>query len=158
MKNTFTRDEEGEREVDNKWLCAPSVDTEYWISSEFFDTKQEAIDAAKEAIKKYNADPKNENLEDEIGYFAEDYSKVTSFAVGQASVFVISADVNYIIENIQEQAYSECGDSADGFLEDVTKEHKEELENIILDWFDKHNYKANFYKILNVEEIVLEVE
>lgn len=144
--------------MDQKWLCAPSTDTEVWSSTEFFDTKQEAIEAAKEAIKKYNADTENENLEAEIGYFAEDFSKVTSFAVGQANVFGISVDVDLIIDNIQEQAWSECGDSADGFLNNVTKEHKEGLENLILDWFEKHNYKADFYTITNVDEIVLEVE
>ncbi len=141
--------------MDQKWLCAPSTDTEVWSSAEFFDTKQEAINAAKEAIKRYNADPENENLEDEIGYFAEDCSKVTSFAVGQANVFGISVDVDLIIDNIQEQAWSECSDHASGFLDDVTKEHKEELETLILDWFDKHNYKANFYTIINVDEVVL---
>lgn len=144
--------------MDNKWLCAPSSDTEVWSSSEFFDTKQEAIVATKEAIKKYNADPENENLEDEIGYFAEDYSKVTSFAVGKAEVFKIDADVDSIIERIQEDAYDQCGDSADSFLNHVKKEHKDELERIILDWFNNHDYKANFYSIVNVEEIVMEVD
>lgn len=144
--------------MNNKWLCAPSTDTEVWRTTEFYDTKKEAIETTKKIIQKYNADTANSNIEDELGYFPEDDSKITSFAVGQAEMFGISVDVDDIFERIQEEAYDRCGDSADSFLDDVTKEHKEELESLILDWFDKHNYKANFYTITNVEEIVLEVE
>ena len=59
---------------------------------------------------------------------------------------------------IDEDAYEQCGDPADSFLDDLKLEHKKALNDLITDWFDKHNFKPNFYSIKNVEEVVLEVE
>ena len=40
-------------------------------------------------------------------------------------------DGGSIIENLQDQTYSECGEFAEGFLDDVSKEEEEELSEIL---------------------------
>ncbi len=43
----------------------------------------------------------------------------------------------------------------EGYLEDVTKEQKEELNNLVLDWFNKNISKPSFFLIENVNKLFL---
>ena len=63
--------------------------------------------------------------------------------------------VSCLFEDMQDRA-SELGEWSEGYLEEVTKEQKEELNNLVLDWFNKNVSKPPFFLIENVEKITLE--
>ena len=54
-------------------------------------------------------------------------------------------DVEYLIEIMQESAYSEAGEYAEDYLEDLTKEKKEELQKILIEWFTNNAKELRFY-------------
>ena len=61
----------------------------------------------------------------------------------------VSADS--VIEDIQCQAYDECGEYAEDFLSNISKEAKAELEKMIAAWVEKHD-KPTFWLVENVKE------
>lgn len=50
-------------------------------------------------------------------------------------------------------------DCADGFLENVSSEHFDELEeklnNVFLEWMNKHDYNPNWFEVVGIEEVDL---
>lgn len=103
------------------------------------DSKEEAIELAKDEAIENNK---------------------YSFRVGKVEkAFDYGIDVDVIIEDIQNSTYDECGEVAENYLEDVTKEDKEELsdklDKVFREWQEQHNYKPNFYTISDEEEIQL---
>lgn len=147
-------------DINGKWICAPNVDEERWDSSCFYDTKEEAIKNGMEAVKRYNKDPENESLEDELGYYnnGDETQPLDSFAVGKCYSPKISIDADYLLERIAEGVYNECGEFAEGYLDDVKKEDQDELEKLIYDWFVRHKYMPSCFLIRNAEEIDVEGE
>ena len=84
----------------------------------------------------------------------DDETRLTVF-VGEGirptqNQFIISVD---ICEEMQNRAYDEFDEYSEGYLVEVTKEQEEELNNLIVDWFDKNVKKPNFYRIENAKEI-----
>lgn len=73
---------------------------------------------------------------------------------GSASDYFI---MNRVVEDMQERAWDECGEWAEGFLEDVPEKKWKELDKYICKWLDK-NAKVNFYTVENVEKIVVTQE
>jgi len=63
--------------------------------------------------------------------------------------------VSCLIEDMQDRA-CELGEWAEGYLDDVTKEQKEELNNLVLDWFNKNITEPSFFLVENIEKITLE--
>ncbi len=63
--------------------------------------------------------------------------------------------VSCLFEDMQDRA-SELGEWSEGYLEEVTKEQKEELNSLVLDWFNKNISKPSFFLVENVEKITLE--
>lgn len=61
-------------------------------------------------------------------------------------------NVDSLIEKMQEDANFES-EYADGYLEDFTKEHEENLEKLILEYMDKNLAQPNFYEVINIQEI-----
>lgn len=112
------------------------VGSEIW-HGDYFDTKEEAIEAAKEEY---------EDIYD-------------SFVVGQIEPAHISVDVNVdsILENINAVAFDVVGEVADDYLNDVTKEHRSILEKrlsvVLKEWMGEFNYYPQFFHIINTEEI-----
>lgn len=99
----------------------------------------------------------NEDYHD-IDYIAQeledDKTRLTVF-VGEAikpthKQFIERID---ICEEMQNNAYDEFDEYADGYLDEITKEQEEELINLIADWFDKNAHKPNFYHVENTKEI-----
>ena len=56
-----------------------------------------------------------------------------------------------VIEAVQTDAYDEGGEYAENYLDDVTKEQREELEEqldvVFNAWLEKHDLYPNFYTI-----------
>lgn len=137
------------KDLDRKWMC--SLNEEYWEAVEYFDTKEEAIKYGIEAVKKFNKNPEEAYLDDEMGSTPEEV--VTSFYVGQAFCPGLPFSVDDLLERVQEVAYEEGGECAEDYLDDVTKEDKEELDDLIQNWFVKHKYLPRWYNIYEIDEI-----
>lgn len=136
----------------NKWKCALHADVETWTSCEYFNTEREAIAAARKAIRTYNRYRDLNILEDLLGHSA-DGKKIKSFAIGQCKVPVLSIDVDGLLESVQQSIYDEVGEAAEDYLDDVEKEEKKELEDLIIDWFHRHGYAPTFYNVENIETV-----
>lgn len=108
----------------------------------YFDTKEEAIKEGTE--------------------YAVDAEK-TIFFIGLAEkTFSPHIDVDWLIESIQEDAYDHGGEYAEDYLEGVTKEQKQELEEKLNDvfgaWTEKHKHEVNFYEVVDSEEITIQTK
>ncbi|MCI5684553.1 MAG: hypothetical protein MR320_04085 [Enterococcus gallinarum] len=139
------------KEMHEKWMC--SVDEERWQATEYFDTKEEAVKFGIESIQTFNKNPEDGCLDDEMGSTPEEV--VTSFYVGQAFCPGLPFSVDDLLERVQEAAYEDGGEFAENYLDDVTKEHREELDDLIQNWFIKHKYLPNWYNIYEIDEISL---
>lgn len=123
-----------------KWMYNLSGN-EIWNGEEF-DTKEEAVKEAKKEIEEEGLD----NISFEIGQIAQ--------------AFVSGVDVDYILENVAENTTNEVGEVGEDYLEDVTKEDRDELEEklneVLFKWIKEHNYEPSFFKIENIEKIEVE--
>lgn len=115
-----------------------STNEEIFRSDEY-PSKEEAIQAAKEDLTWDGYTP--------------------AFYVGQIK-FVplpLGVDIDGMLENISVSVYDEVGEVAEDYLNDVTKEHRSELEEkvneVVQEWMEKHKYKPNFFSVTNVEKI-----
>lgn len=56
--------------------------------------------------------------------------------------------------------YSEMGEVAEDYLDDVTTEHllelEEQLNEVFYKWQEKYNYKPTFYRVISEEIINVE--
>lgn len=119
-----------------KWTYEVIENNDIW-RGDIFNTKDEAV--------------KEGTLE------AIEYEKDT-FRIGMCEKpdnFGVDADM--VIEDIRIMMYSELGEVAEDYLDDVTTEHKLELEEklnaVFYTWQEEHNYKPTFYKVVS-EEVV----
>jgi hypothetical protein len=114
-----------------KWCY--STDEEIFNSDDYFHTKEEAIVAGEEYAK---------------GCEYEQYY------VGQITSIVPKIDTTGLLERIGEDIYEDCGEVAENYLCDVTKEQEKELDewlnSVFITWLYKHNLHPNFYNIKNV--------
>ena len=136
-------------EMDKKWMC--SLDEEYWQASAYFDTKEEAVRAGLESIERFNTNPEDEYLDDEMGSTPEEV--VDSFYVGQVLHPDLPFCVDDLIECMQESAYENEGDFAQGYLDDITREHKKELDDLVRGFFVKRGYLPTWYTVCKIDEI-----
>lgn len=126
----------------DKWMYQFG-ESEIW-RGEDFDSKEEAIKAALEEIK-----------EDET-------LKYSNLYVGQKeSVSVAGIDIDLLLENVAENTTCEVGEVGEDFLMYVSKEEQEELEEklnkVFLEWVEKYKYNPDFFKIVNIEEVVAKI-
>ena len=149
------------RENNLKWVCSPGEDEEIWDASEFFDTKEDAIEAGKKALREFIADPKNEyDQSDVLGHLYEEWEDIPStFAIGQLRRPSLRIYADSLIENLQEQSDERCGESSETFLDDVTKEQEKDLEEklnaVLNEWLTKYNHQPTFYYLDNIEKVQL---
>lgn len=74
-------------------------------------------------------------------------------AVGTCEDYVPSIDIFDLLEKIVEDAYDECGEIADGFIEFKYGNHKNEeilqerMNKVLIDWLKETNQYPTFYKI-----------
>ena len=144
------------KNVNGKWICN-IADSEYWMTAEYFDTKEDALRGLKNALEIY----KNGNISpisDILGY---DYSyddkygftlEFGNFEIGRCASPSLPDFSDIIIEMILDEMYEQVGDVSDGYLDDFSKEDKDKLNDMIND-FISEKYPARFYRIDDTEFI-----
>ena len=154
-----------------KWTYNYETDAERWDCEEEFDTKAEAIAAARERAPEYA----HENYGDD----AADYLENCSFDVGQICAVHFDIDAERIIEDMQEQFGDQCGDVSEYWMEtpkrpywrDRTDEEKSEfaqlqeahqknintlsdrLHDVVEEWLKEIGETPNFSSIENAEAL-----
>nr|WP_315527534.1 DUF2188 domain-containing protein [Carnobacterium maltaromaticum] len=130
---------------------------ERWEASEYFDTKEEAIEYGVSLLKKYNSlndDGKSDmDLSDGLNMRPDDYENIYTFYIGQIEAVGFPDEVDMLLETISERVYDEVGEYSEGYLDDVTTEHKKELSDLIHDWAKRNGYLPNCYIMGATEEI-----
>ncbi|HJV75394.1 MAG TPA: hypothetical protein VJ654_14300 [Noviherbaspirillum sp.] len=78
-----------------------------------------------------------------------------AFWIGKCKRFVGRGDADDVIERLQEQCYEECGEFGETYLEDVTKEERQELEDFITAWAARVD-RSNFYTVEGAQKFTVE--
>ena len=65
-------------------------------------------------------------------------------------------DVDYLLEQMSDQAYDIGSEWTEDYLEGIDKNHKDNIEKMILEYMDKHIAQPNFYLIGEVEKVTVE--
>ena len=142
--------------IDGKWICN-IADSEYWRSTEYFDTKEDALRGLENALESY----KNGNISpisDILGYdYTSDDSygftlEFGNFEIGRCVSPSLPDFSDIIIEMILDEMYEQVGDVSDGYLDDFSKEDKDKLNDMIND-FISEKYPARFYRVDDTELI-----
>ena len=140
--------------INGKWICN-IADSEYWRSTEYFDTKEDALRGLENALESY----KNGNLSpisDILGYdYTSDDSygftlEFGNFEIGRCISPSLPDFSDIIIEMILDEMYEQVGDVSDGYLDDFSKEDKDKLNDMIND-FISEKYPARFYRVDDTE-------
>ena len=63
-------------------------------------------------------------------------------------------DVNSIIEDLSEAAYNICGEVAEDYLDDITKEQEQSLYEHVRNWLVYHKLLPEFYGVENIKKIL----
>lgn len=116
-----------------------SYDGEYYNDEEH-STREEALEYAKEHWREYNHE------DDLIDGYLDVY-------IGEAEYYKDELFVDGIIEQQQQDAYNECGEYAEDYLDDITNEEKaileERLNKVWKEFKKEFNLEANFFTVIN---------
>ena len=132
------------KNIDGKWVCN-IADSEYWATTEYFDTEEDALKGLDSALESY----KNGNLShisDILGYdYTSDDSygftlEFGNFEVGRCATPSLPDFSDIIIEMILDEMYEQVGDVSDGYLDDFSKEDKDKLNDMINDFIVYINF------------------
>lgn len=61
--------------------------------------------------------------------------------------------IDSLVEHVNERAYEECGEHAEGYLASVSADQKDELRKLICQWADKHELSPNFFMVEQIKEV-----
>jgi hypothetical protein len=119
-----------------KFTWSYNENDELWQHDDF-DTKEECILDAKENYQMKAGD---------------------SIAIGVSVPFAPSIDGERILEQLEEDAYEECGETSEGWI-DYKKDNIERLSNTLTkcinDWLKDTKQEPTFYQIANIETVTL---
>ncbi|EFM2997702.1 hypothetical protein HHK30_002753 [Listeria monocytogenes] len=144
-----------------QWMLNGS-DDDFWEGAARFNTKEEAIDFGIEMLRKYNINPddaKNRKiLNDDMGAYPVPLSPYSNepiyiFNVGLVEQVKFPNRTDELLERIAEDVYDEIGDYAEDYLDDVDEKHQTELQELIRDWAERHDYLPNYFTISRTEAI-----
>lgn len=139
-----------------KYVCNYGLNDDIWTGSEFYDTYEDAVQAGKESLTKYMADP-TIDVSDVLGNINEYEEIMGMFRVGKVCSPSIELDGCRILEDLEEQIYEEVGDPAEYSFDNVTKEHERELEKLLtmelVKWLAETNNLPGFYSIEEIETV-----
>ena len=90
----------------------------------------------------------------------EGYQDTDTIALGYAIPYEVNhIDGDYIIEYLQENAYDEIGEVSEDWLDYITREQREDLENrllkVILEWLKDCKEEPNFYTVEPFDELMI---
>jgi len=119
-----------------------NLNIDEWDSSEKFNTKEDAVKYAKQQLKS-----------------GEEKSKIIQ--VGEYKVYKPFVDADDILEKVKDDAYTKTGEAGENYLDLVSEEDIQALEEIMNDAFSKwlkltENNDHDFGTIENIEVITLE--
>lgn len=127
------------QELEPTWIYERSGSEIWNTAGEFYYTKEDAIAEGK--------------------IFAEKEG-LTEFEVGEKlEITLPGIDTDSVLERIAESVYDEVGEAAEAYLQDVKREHQDELDEklneVLFDWATKYGYHPSCWKIVNIETINL---
>ncbi|EKZ0253735.1 hypothetical protein RC110_002629, partial [Listeria monocytogenes] len=115
-----------------------------WESITYFDTKDEAIEHGINLLKKYNHNTHDEKTRNQVMNDLTIYSYynelIYTFFVGEIGEIAFPDETDSLLENIAERVYEVAGEYSEGYLDDVTEEHREELQSFIYRWEYSEGY------------------
>ena len=118
-------------------------ESETWLSPRY-NTKEEAIEALKFERQ-------------DISYTQEE-----KCYVGRIRWFVPSLNAWHIMDSVSDDAWDECGESAEGVYDNIPdnimKELHSELETVFNGWLERHKLNNQCGQIIDIEEIPWEVK
>lgn len=109
----------------------------------------------------YNSCPTIEDCIEEAKWEKEDREIAENHVfIGDVEPYKPFIDVEYLIDDIQEQAYEECGECCEGWLDGLKKEQKkileERLNKVLIDWLEETNNSPTFGKFMKISKYNLE--
>ena len=142
------------KNIDGKWVCN-IADSEYWSTTEYFDTEEDALKGLNNALEIYkNGNPTP--LSDILGYdYTSSYPygftpEFGNFEIGRCVSPISLPDFSdMIIDMTLDDMYEQVGGASDGYLDDFSKEDKRELNDMIHK-FISEKYPVWFYRIDDV--------
>ncbi|MBV1079969.1 hypothetical protein J0M99_12765 [Listeria monocytogenes] len=139
-----------------QWMLN-GTDGERWGAFERFDTKEEAIIYGVELLTEYNSldddERRDYDLSDGLNMRPLDYENIYTFFVGQIEEVEFPTEVDTLLENIAQCVYDEVGECGEEYLNDVDEKHQTELQELIRDWAERHDYLPNYFTISLTELI-----
>lgn len=118
-------------------------ESDVWRSCKY-GTKEEAIEALK--------------FERQDDY----YERNEKCYVGRIEWFVPTVNAWHIMDSISDDAWDECGESAEGVYNnipyDIMEELNDELANVFNSWLKRHELNDKCGRIVEIEEIPWEVQ
>lgn len=117
--------------------------TDEWWVNDTFGTVEECI---KDAKSEWNG----KKSSDEI-------------AIGTIVPYVVSADIDCMLEQLEQDAYEECGDAAESWYISNRKGHEKEYDELqekvtqlVNEYLEKIGEKPSFYKINDIYMVTID--
>ena len=120
----------------NQYTWSNKEDDELWQHG-IFGTKKECIEDAKE----------------NYGVKAGE-----TIAIGSTRPFMVSIDAESVLENLEEQAFEECGEACEDWIDYKTEDVKrlsEALTDCVNKWLEETKQKPNFYQVEDIETVTI---
>ena len=91
----------------------------------------------------------------------EDYKDTDTFALGYIEPYQTNyVNGDLIIEHLQQNAYDEVGEVAECWLDDISREQREDLNDrlkkVVSEWLKDCKQEPTFYKVLPFDELTLQ--
>lgn len=140
----------------SKWTNHRYRDDEIWWNDQF-ESREEAI---ADGVKQYKTALNGfatDLFDDDPERFPSDV-----FYIGECIRFVPTVDAERVLEQLEEDAYDECGEAAENFLDwnyitdDKIADLQENLQRELDSWLERYKCTPTFYSIENVEKIDVE--
>ena len=108
-----------------------------------------------------NSCPEIEDCLDEAKLEKEDREIAENHVfIGEVEPYKPIVYADYLIDSIREQAYEECGECCEGWLDGLNKEQEEILEErlnkVLIDWLEETNNSPSFGKFMKISKYNLE--
>lgn len=78
---------------------------------------------------------------------------IYTFFVGEIEEIAFPDETDSLLENIAERVCEVAGEYSEGYLDDVTEEHREELQSFIYRRAKQRGYLPECFLIREIEEI-----
>lgn len=141
-----------------QWILGYS-DSDDWGFDSRFEKKDDAINYGTHLLRRYNANrdnPKSSHLNflmDYMGISPEDNEPIFEFEVAQLEQPNFPDRTDDLLERIAEDVCDEVGDWAEDYLDDVDHRHQSELQELIEDWAERHDYLPKYFTLSRIETI-----